>query len=104
MQGTYKADPERIKRCVFVFVCVRFRQCLCLCLCARACIFVCARLRRSAMCACTLISFIADVFHLACRFMSLGLDVFREEDDQLEMKVIVVGSCFLLLLLLVLLW
>ena len=74
-----------------VFVCARLH-------------FVCARLRRSAMCACTLISFIADVFHLACRFMSLGLDVFREEDDQLEMKVIGVGSCFLLLLLLVLFW
>ncbi len=85
-----------------------------MCLCAFACVFdsvcvcvrlhfVCARLRRSAMRACTLISFIVDVFHLACRFMSLGLDVFREEDDQLEMKVIVVGSCSLLLLL-VLLW
>ena len=54
MQGTFKANPERLRR-----------------------LFSCHSQTAQYLMFCRM-----------CRFISLGLDVFREEDDQLEMKVL----------------
>ena len=80
-QGTYKADPQRISRCaLFCFVLASPPPLLLSLIIGRQ------RIRRRAQ---YWFHSVANfVFVTDCRFMSLGLDVFREEDDQLEMKVI----------------